>query len=115
MLSILPGSYNSESAVGTPWVSVDDSVVGTWAKAYVSLHRGNSDCSLSLQGDTHQLPFLAAPGSGPRLYSFTPALTIHLVEVVVEMGCASSTPTLHQQVPIGCGVAGHECHLVVIV
>lgn len=33
----------------------------------------------------------------------------------MEMGCAGGTPTLHQQVPVGCRVARHEGHLVVIV
>lgn len=44
-----------------------------------------------------------------------PTLTIHWIEVVVKMGCTGGTPTLHQQVPVGCRVACHEGHLVVIV
>lgn len=33
----------------------------------------------------------------------------------MEVGCAGCSPTLHQKVPIGIWVAGHQCHLVVVV
>lgn len=33
----------------------------------------------------------------------------------MEVGCAGCSPTLHQEVPIGVWVAGHQRHLVVVV
>lgn len=53
--------------------------------------------------------FQAHPG-GPR-----PLLTIDGAEVIVEVGCAGRSSALHQDVPIGVWVAGHQRHLVVVV
>lgn len=33
----------------------------------------------------------------------------------MKMGCAGCSPALHQEVPIGVRVAGHQRHLVVVV
>jgi hypothetical protein len=77
----------------------------------ISLPHESSDCPLQLQGP------LSAPTLHLALPSWLPlpALTIHRIEVVVEMGCTGGTPTLHQQVPVGCRVACHEGHLMIIV
>lgn len=42
-------------------------------------------------------------------------LTINGAEVIVEVGCAGCSPALHEEVPIGVWVAGHQRHLVVVV
>lgn len=42
-------------------------------------------------------------------------LTINRAEVIVEVGCAGCSPALHEEVPIGVWVAGHQRHLVVVV
>lgn len=33
----------------------------------------------------------------------------------MEVGCAGCSPALHQEVPVGVRVAGHQRHLVVVV
>lgn len=42
-------------------------------------------------------------------------LTINGAEVIVEVGCAGCSPALHEEVPVGVWVAGHQRHLVVVV
>lgn len=44
-----------------------------------------------------------------------PLLTINGAEVIVEVGCAGCSSTLHQKVPIGVRVAGHQRHLMVVI